>query len=47
MSRANRIELESLDQEISLHKISVADASSHPRYSAMMKKKSSRPVANL
>ena len=46
MSETDRLELEALDEEISLHEFLVASASSHPRYrdSAMLYK---NPVANL
>ena len=44
MSRADRLELQSLNEEISSFKICLADASSNPRYRAMVDK---NPVANL
>ena len=44
MSRADGLELQSLNEGICLFKIYLADTSSNPRYRAMMDK---HPVANL
>ena len=44
MSRTDRLELQSLNEEISAFRILLADSSSNPRYRAMMNK---NPLANL